>query len=124
MYSNATKEVVIKENLSPQEKWTTIVTKCKEIGKQVLGNKPRTVKFNDHILAELSQKQKKMRSDIISVQSQEKWKEKTIEINKVKAEIRCRLRRNEEDALEKQLKKLEETKNDSKRYHRVMRDAI
>ena len=63
-----------------------------------------------------------MRADIGSVQNQEERKEKKKKVNEVKGEIRQRQRKNEEDILEKQLAKLEETKNDSNRYHRVLRE--
>ena len=120
-YKEATKEVIVEQNVSPQEKWSIIVRKCKEIGKQTLGNKPRTVKFNDPELADLSQLQKKIRADISSVQNQEIRKEKIKKLRDVKSKIKRKLRQNEEDAIEKQLEKLEGTKNDSNRYY-VLRE--
>ena len=121
-YAEALNIIEINGNLNPQDKWRVIVSKCKEIGEKILGKVRRTVKFNDPILANLSQMKQKVKHDINAATNSDLKKAKNEELKTIKKQIKQQIKINEENALDKQLEKLSNTKNDSNRYYRVMRE--
>ena len=63
-YEEATKLVEVDPNKSPQERWNTIVNKCKEIGKKVLGKRDKRDRIQNPTLKKLTEEKQKIRKDI------------------------------------------------------------
>ena len=118
-YVKGTAKIVVPDELSVQQKWDTVVSKCKEIGKSVLGIFKPNRGNKDKRLADLSNKTKKIRSDIESGGAKHSL---TNELRETRKEIRSRLRQVEEEKMNEKLERLEKTKDDSSRYFLVMRE--
>ena len=118
-YVKETAKIVVPDELSVQQKWDTVVSKCKEIGKSVLGIFKPNRGNKDKRLADLSNKKKKIRSDIESGGAKHSL---TNELRETRKEIRSRLRQVEEEKMNEKLERLEKTKDDSSRYFLMMRE--
>ena len=121
-YEEATKVIELDPNSSPQEKWNTIVKKCKEAGKEVFGKEERRERIENPTVKKLIEEKQKIKKDINSVKDQQTRKEKCKELRKIKKEIKKSIKEHEEKQLDEELKKLEASKDDSSRYYRVMRE--
>ena len=119
-YIAETANIEISKELGVQQKWDTVVNKCKEIGKSVLGiYKPQHGNNKDQKLADLSITKKKIRNDIESKGAEKSLSNKLRETRK---EIRSRVKQIEEEKVKEKLERLENTKNDSSKYFLVMRE--
>ena len=108
-----------KDELSVQQKWDIVVSKCKEIENSVLGIFKPNSRNKDKRLADFSNKERTLRCDIESGSAKHSL---TNELRETRKEIRPRLRQVEEDKVNEKLERLEKTKDDSSRYFLVMRE--
>ena len=75
-YEEATKVIEVNPNSSPQEMWNTIVKKCKEVGKEILGKKEKRERIENPTLKKLCEEKQKVKKDNNSVKDQQIRKEK------------------------------------------------
>ena len=120
-YKERINEIEINKELTPQDKWNTIVTTHKQVAEEVLGKFTTHKRSTDNNIKELAEKKKMMRKDIESCQDEKKKKEKVNACKDISKEIRTILKMEEEKKLDEDLKELEETKNDSNRCHIAIR---
>ena len=117
-YKQELSKINIKIDTTPQEKWNSIVSHCKNVGEKILGKRNPNQKYNDPFLQDLSKQKQKLKNDV-NASGNETSKEK---FRKIKSKIRKRVKENEENKLKTKLEQLENTKDDSNRYFLVMRD--
>ena len=82
-YTDATKS--IEADGSPQEKWKTIVVKCKKAGEEIFGKGKRNAIVNDPTLTKLSEMKQKIKLDINSTKDQDIRKRKCEELKSIKS---------------------------------------
>ena len=121
-YEEETKLVEVDTNKSPQEKWNTIVNKCKEIGKDVLGKREKRDRTQNPTLKKLTEEKQKIKKDINAETDQQAKKDKCKELREKKKQIHKCIKESEEKELDERLRKLEESGDEPSRYYRVMRD--
>ena len=117
-----TKQIEINRNQSPQERWKRIVKTCKEIKEEILGKQIRQRKIQNPTLQRLTEEKQKLRKDQNADTDEQNKKDKGQKIREKKKEIKKCIKDHKEKELDEKLKQLEATKDDSNRYHRVMRD--
>ena len=105
----------------PQEQWDHITKSCIKAGEKILGMRGNRIKHDDEKLAELSQKQKQLKTEADSCQSKDKRREINKNRNNVMIEIRKRVRYNEDMKLDKQLIQIEAYKDDSNKCYQAIR---
>ena len=112
----------IEQQNTAQEKWNAICTVCKEAGEKVLGTKNKAVDKKDSKAQEISTEIKKMNKEIDSTTGQEAREKKKEKRNQLKAKLRARLKEIEERKLEKKLEEIENSRNDSNRYYKAIKE--
>ena len=127
-YAKKTEELLQKsekEVKNNTDKWNQIVDICQEAAKETLGVKEKTKKPNfleDEEIKVLSTKRQHLRQKIESTNNEEQNKTLRRERNEMKNQINVLLKAKEEKEIDKKLEQLENIKNDSNKYHTVMRD--
>ena len=111
----------IKENQRPQEQWTEIVNTCLNKGHEVLGKRTKYHKYNDAEIEKLSKENKKLRLEIESCVDNDTKIAKKEERKQVKKEIKSKMKQLTEKEIKLEMDELENVKNDSNRYHIVMK---
>ena len=112
----------IKQQDTAQEKWKAICTVCKEAGEKILGTRKKAVDKEDGKAQEISKEIKKMNKEIDSTPGQEAREKKKEKRNQLKAKLRARLKEIEERKLEKRLEEIENSRNDSNRYYKAIKE--
>ena len=112
-----------KENANNDEKWTDIVENCLESGLDILGVKGKRHKLPENEeIKELSDRQRRLNTKVQCCNSQEtraKFKE---EIKTIKKQINKKLKKLEEEDIDRKLQHLEKISDDNTKYFYVLRD--
>ena len=112
----------IEEQTTVQDKWNTICKVCTDAGKKILGTVKNHVVKKDVKAEELSDELHKTNKDITATQDAEVRKTKEKHRRELKAKLRARLKQIEEAKLEKKLQEIENSKNDSNRYYKAIKE--
>ena len=112
----------IEEKDTVQEKWNAICTVCKEAGEKVLGTVKKVVDEKDKKAQEISKEIHKVNKEIDATTGEETRKKKEEKRKELKAKLRKRLKEIEERKLEKQLEEIENSRNDSNRYYKAIKE--
>ena len=105
-----------------QDKWNSICQISKDAGKKVLGVITNHKEKKDEKLQKLSTESKKIRQDILAAQDAEVRKKKKEQRKSLKKKLRERLKEIEEGKLEQKLEAIENSKNDSTRYFKALKE--
>ena len=104
------------------DRWQRIVSTCLKVGEEVLGIKERTNKSKDEEIKLMSEKRKTLKRRITDSKTPEKMAELKKESKQIKKEIDKKLKKNEEDEIDKKMEHLERIRDDNKvplRYART-----
>ena len=112
----------IEQQTTAQEKWNAICTVCKEAGEKVLGKVKKAVDEKDKKAQEISEEIHKVSKEIDATSGEEAKKKKEEKRKELKAKLRKRLKEIEERKLEKQLEEIENSRNDSNRYYKAIKE--
>ena len=99
-----------------------MVDTCLKVGEEVLGKKERTKKCQDKEIKRLSDMRQTIKRQILDNEKPDKIEKLKLESKYVKKEIDRRLRKKEEEEVNKKMEHLESIKDDNTKYHYVMRD--
>ena len=99
-----------------------MVDTCLKVGEEVLDKKERTKTCQDKEIKRLSEMRQTIKRQILDSEKPEKIEKLKLESKYVKKEIDRRLRKKEEEEVNKKMEHLEAIKDDNTKYHYVMRD--
>ena len=112
-----------KEFANNEEKWTNIVETCLEAGIEVLGVKDkRSNQSENKEIKELSERKQRLKNKMQGCNSQETRSKLRDEMKSTKKKINKKLKKIEEDDIDKKLELLEQIKDDNTKYFYVLRD--
>ena len=112
----------ITKQTTAQDKWDKICSTCLDAGEKVLGTVKKHTEKNDKEAEELSDELHKVNKDIAATQDAETRKEKEQHRRVLKGKLRARLKHIEETKLERKLQEIENSKNDSNRYYKAIKE--
>ena len=112
----------IEEETTAQGKWNKICTVCLEAGEKVLGKVEKHKEEKDKKAQEMSEEIHKISKDISATQDEENRKEKEERRRELRGKLRGRLKQIEEAKLERKLEEIENSRNDSNRYHKAIKE--
>ena len=112
----------VKEQTTAQGKWDKMREISKETGKKVFGVKTRQSEHKDEELQTLSLKAKKLRKDAEACEDSETRLLKNEEAKKTKIAIKRKIKEIEEKKLEEKLNVIENSKDDSTRYYKAIKE--
>ena len=116
------KEYNNKETNDNNDRWQRVVDTCLKVGEEVLGKNERTKTCQDKEIIRLSEMRQTIKRQILDSEKPEKIEKLKLESKYVKKEIDRRLRKKEEEEVNKKMEHLEAIKDDNTKYHYVMRD--
>ena len=105
-----------------QDKWDTICNICIEAGETVLGKVEKHKKEKDKKVQELSEEVHKISNEISATQDKENRRKKEKKRRELKGKVRARLKEIEERKLDKKLQDIENSRNDSNRYYKIIKE--
>ena len=109
------------QNINAQEQWNNIVEANHRSAQEILG-KRKKIQEDSQKVQELSDKQKKIYQQINSLSEEEKKKELRQERNKVMKEIHRELGRIAERKIEREIREIEEARDDSNRMYKAVKN--
>jgi len=112
----------IEEQKTVQDKWDTICNICIEAGEKVLGKVEKHKKEKDKKVQELSEEVHKISNEISATQDKENRRKKEKKRRELKGKVRARLKEIEERKLDKKLQDIENSRNDSNRYYKIIKE--
>ena len=95
---------------------------CLEAGKKVLGTVKKKAEKKDVRAQELSDEIHKVNKEISAAQDAENRKKKEDRRKELKRKLRARLKHIEEERLDRKLQAIEDSKNDSNKYYKAIRE--
>ena len=113
---------IIEQKNTAQEKWNAICTVCKDAGKKILGTINKAVDEKDPEAQDISRDIHQLSQDIKATTEEETRKKKEEKRKELKVKLRKRIKEIEERKLEKRIEEIENSRNDSTRYYKAIKE--